>query len=66
MESLFFMLMFLLYGELPWKPKYLKANDFEDILETKLLSNPSSLWPNLPSKKPIFLNIYFREHPKDC
>lgn len=49
LESLFYMLMFMFYGELPWKARHSKANDFDDILDAKLNHTPKSLWPTLPS-----------------
>lgn len=57
MESFLYTLMFLLYGELPWKHKHAPALNFAEILEMKMTSTPEEMWPGLPSKQTIFYNF---------
>lgn len=45
------MLMFMLNGELPWKPKHLPAFQYKEILEIKKKTRPQDLWPNMPSNQ---------------
>eukprot|EP00347_Sterkiella_histriomuscorum_P001730 403370905 len=47
LESLFYMLKFLLNGELPWKLKHQKSLSFDEIYELKASYTPFELWPNL-------------------
>jgi hypothetical protein len=45
LESLFYMLMHLLTGELPWKLSGKRSLKFSDVAEMKNMNTPDSLWP---------------------
>ncbi|CDW72575.1 UNKNOWN [Stylonychia lemnae] len=67
LESMFYMLMFLLYGELPWKLRHSSALDFNSIYEIKSKYTYKELWPNLPKclKKVAYLiwKLKYKEKP---
>jgi hypothetical protein len=49
LESYFYLLMFLLHGELPWKQRYRSSLSFNEVRNMKNQYTPEELWPGIPS-----------------
>lgn len=63
MESIGYMLVYLLRGSLPWQGQKgnTKKMKYDKILERKMATTTDMLCKNLPSKSPIiilFIHIY--------